>query len=181
MSPVQDQPPKRATMIKTVIQTAIIAAVGFAALAGCGTMGAAHTAAPVPTTAPTTVPVTTAPVTTAPVTTAPVNSAPVTTTAKAKVKPVTVASVKPKPRYTCDLNAPVKMIGNVIVNRACNYTDTNGHARSYDPWIDGQLTAARAAKVAEANPGAAALAACRAQKGWTTAQCVADSQAGNAN
>jgi hypothetical protein len=46
----------------------------------------------------------------------------------------------------CDLNGP-PVFGdpahpNVITNRDCGYTDAQGHARSHDPWIDDQLTAA---------------------------------------
>ncbi len=46
----------------------------------------------------------------------------------------------------CDLSAP-PVFGdpahpNVITNRDCGYTDSQGRARSQDPWIDDQLTAA---------------------------------------
>jgi hypothetical protein len=101
-----------------------------------------------------------------------------------KAAPKTAPKVAPKPHLTCDLGAPVKFApdGNTIINRSCNYVGKDGKTHSRDPWIEGQLHPSKLpAKPKPIDPAAAALAACRAQTGWTTAQCRADAAAGNAS
>jgi hypothetical protein len=72
-------------------------------------------------------------------TTSPTSSTPST---RAKSTSVSKASSS----TICDLSGP-PVFGdpahpNLITNRDCGYTDSAGHARSHDPWIDDQLTAA---------------------------------------
>jgi hypothetical protein len=124
-----------------------------------------------------------APAAPAPAVTPAATPAPVPVTTRAAPKAPVPRKPSAAPRLTCDLNAPVKIVGNEIVNRACGYTDASGHARSRDPWIDDQLQDARGrtAVPAPVDPGAAALQACVAQTGMTPAQCRADAAAGNAN
>jgi hypothetical protein len=47
--------------------------------------------------------------------------------------------------YTCEPDATPRFEDpaepDTITNKACGYTDENGHARSLDPWVDGQLLA----------------------------------------
>ena len=107
----------------------------------------------------------------------PAEAAPAPSQAKPAAKPK--PNAKAKPKYTCEFDKPVRFgaDGNTIINRACGYTDGQGRERSRDPWIDGQLEDAWA----RANPGAWALEQCQKQRGWTAAQCIADSKAGNSN
>ena len=97
-----------------------------------------------------------------------------------KTAPKTAPKMKPK--YTCEPDAPARLVGNTIVNKDCGYVGKDGKQHSRDPWIEDQLRAARGLPLKPApkaaDPG---QAACRAQKHWTTAQCLADAHAGNAS
>jgi hypothetical protein len=64
---------------------------------------------------------------------------------RADAAPLTVTVTgPPAPLYTCDLQAPPRFEDpanpDTITNRACGYTDDQGRQRSFDPWIDGQLS-----------------------------------------
>ena len=54
--------------------------------------------------------------------------------------------VEQAPALTCEPDADARFDPanpDVIVNKACGYTDANGQERSHNPWIDDQLDAAR--------------------------------------
>jgi hypothetical protein len=182
-----------------IARTCMIA-LALAAAVTLGGCGHAPPPVPIPTFAPAVLAPTptptlieAAPTTAAPTTAPAAKPTPkkVTSTTKKpapkKVTPTTkkTAPKRAKPTPKCDLNAPVKIVGNTIVNRDCGYTDSNGNARSHDPWIDGQLQDEAARHQAEASwaatEGEAELRDCMKQTGKTRKQCLAWAQSGEVN
>jgi hypothetical protein len=92
----------------------------------------------------------------------------------------TAATKKPArgPKKSCEPHAPARVVGNVIVNKACSGRDAakakarGEYATSGDAQSDWQR---------QQDPGQAALQACREQTGMSTADCIADARTGNAN
>jgi hypothetical protein len=81
-------------------------------------------------------------------------------------------------KLTCEPNAPARLVGNTIVNKACPEINAAKEKaqREYATSGDAQADWAR-----QQDPGQAALQACREQTGMSTAECIADAQAGNAS
>ena len=117
-------------MIRSIVA---VAALGFA-LAGCTT--GTTTEAPAPVTPPAAPAPAVAPV----VEPAPAVKAPIVEQAPAVEQP------QQSPALTCEPYADARFDPanpNIIVNKACGYTDEQGQERSHNPWIDDQLDAAR--------------------------------------
>jgi methylphosphotriester-DNA--protein-cysteine methyltransferase len=84
----------------------------------------------------------------------------------------TTATTKPtrKPKLTCEPDAPARLVGNKIVNKACPELNA-AKERAQREFAEQQAR----------QESEAALRACREQTGMSTDECIADAKAGNAS
>lgn len=162
------------------VRMTFVVLLAAAAIAGCsGQTPMTATAAASSTTTSTTPAAATSPQLPATSTPSPTSDPAPTTQTRATSKK-TAATKRParQPKLTCEPHAPARLAGNIIVNKACPGLNA-AKARAQGEYAtsgDAQADWER-----QQDPGRAALQACREQTGMSTAECIADAKAGNAN